>query len=57
MPTYRFFNSKTKTEFEEYMSIADMEKFTKKKHISLMIITLPYVDSTILKLTQRMETE
>tara|TARA_R100000734_G_C3242764_1_gene46880 strand:- start:262 stop:561 length:300 start_codon:yes stop_codon:yes gene_type:complete len=39
MPTYRFFNSKTKTEFEEYMSIADMEKFTKKKHISLMVPT------------------
>ena len=36
MPTYRFYNSKTKTEFEEYMSISDMEKFTKKKHITLM---------------------
>ena len=30
MPTYRFYNSKTKTEFEEYMTIAEMEKFTKK---------------------------
>ena len=36
MPTYRFYNKNTKTEFEEYMSIADMEKFTKKKHIKLM---------------------
>jgi hypothetical protein len=36
MPTYRFYNSKTKTEFEEYMSIADMEKFKKKKHITLL---------------------
>ena len=36
MPTYRFYNSKTKTEFEEYMSISDMEKFTKKKLIKLM---------------------
>jgi|TARA_A100001011_G_C14240061_1_gene812819 hypothetical protein len=36
MPTYRFYNKNTKTEFEEYMSIADMEKFTKKKHITLM---------------------
>ena len=36
MPTYRFYNSKTKTEFEEYMSISDMEKFSKKKHIKLM---------------------
>ena len=32
MPTYRFYNSKTKTEFEDYMTISDMEKFTKKKH-------------------------
>jgi hypothetical protein len=36
MPTYRFYNKNTKTEFEEYMTIADMEKFTKKKHITLM---------------------
>ena len=36
MPTYRFFNSKTKTEFEDYMTISDMEKFIKKKHITLM---------------------
>ena len=36
MPTYRLYNKNTKTEFEEYMSIADMEKFTKKKHITLM---------------------
>ena len=36
MPTYRFYNKNTKTEFEEYMSIADTEKFTKKKHITLM---------------------
>ena len=36
MPTYRFYNSKTKTEFEDYMSISDMEKFTKKKHIELL---------------------
>ena len=36
MPTYRFYNKNTKTEFEEYMTIADMEKFKKKKHITLM---------------------
>ena len=36
MPTYRFYNSKTKTEFEDYMTISDMEKFTKKKHIKLL---------------------
>ena len=33
MPTYRFYNSKTKTEFEDYMTISDMEKFTKKKDV------------------------
>ena len=32
----RIFNSKTKTEFEDYMTISDMEKFTKKKHIKLL---------------------
>ena len=36
MPTYRFYNKNTKTEFEEYMTISDMEKFTKKKHITLL---------------------
>ena len=36
MPTYRFYNKNTKTEFEEYMTIADLEKFTKKKHITQM---------------------
>ena len=39
MPTYRFYNSKTKTEFEDYMTISDMEKFTKKKHIKLLVPT------------------
>ena len=37
MPTYRFYNSKTK-EFEDYMTIPDMEKFTKKKHIKLLCL-------------------
>ena len=36
MPTYRFYNKNTKTEFEDYMTIADMEKFIKKKHITLL---------------------
>jgi len=36
MPTYRFYNKNTKTEFEEYMTISEMEKFAKKKHITLM---------------------
>ena len=47
MPTYRFYNKNTKTEFEEYMSIADMEKFTKKKHITLMPPTQMNIVSSV----------
>ncbi len=47
MPTYRFYNSKTKTEFEDYMSISDMEKFTKKKHISLLPPTQMNIVSSV----------
>ena len=36
MPTYRFYNTKTKEEYEELMSIAEMETLIKKKHITLM---------------------
>ena len=37
MPTYRFFNTKTDKEWEELMTISEMEEFTKKKHIKLLI--------------------
>ena len=37
MPTYRFFNTKTNKEWEELMAISEMEEFTKKKHIKLLI--------------------
>ena len=47
MPTYRFYNSKTKTEFEDYMSISDMEKFTKKKHIELLLPTQMNIVSSV----------
>ena len=47
MPTYRFFNSKTKTEFEDYMTISEMEKFTKKKHITLMPPTQMNIVSSV----------
>ena len=47
MPTYRFYNKNTKTEFEEYMSIADMEKFTKKKHIELLPPTQMNIVSSV----------
>ncbi len=36
MPTYRFLNTKTKEEYEELMSIAEMESFIKKRHIKLL---------------------
>tara|TARA_B100001063_G_scaffold56312_1_gene50250 strand:+ start:239 stop:556 length:318 start_codon:yes stop_codon:yes gene_type:complete len=47
MPTYRFYNSKTKTEFEDYMTISDMEKFTKKKHIKLLPPTQMNIVSSV----------
>mgnify|MGYP001278889776 CR=1 FL=1 len=36
MPTYRFYNSKTKEEYTDLMTISEMEKFIKKKHIKLL---------------------
>ena len=47
MPTYRFFNKNTKTEFEEYMTISQMEKFTKKKHIELLPPTQMNIVSSV----------
>jgi len=47
MPTYRFYNKNTKTEFEEYMTISDMEKFIKKKHIKLLPPTQMNIVSSI----------
>ena len=47
MPTYRFYNKNTKTEFEEYMTISDMEKFTKKKHIKLLVPTQMNIVSSV----------
>ena len=47
MPTYRFYNKNTKTEFEEYMTISDMEKFTKKRHIELLPPTQMNIVSSV----------
>ena len=55
MPTYRFYNKNTKTEFEEYMSIADMEKFTKKKHITLMPPTQMNIVSSVGQIDSKTE--
>ena len=47
MPTYRFYNSKTKEEYTDLMSISEMEEFIKKKHIKL----LPPTQSNIVSST------
>ena len=41
------FNKNTKTEFEEYMTISDMEKFTKKKYIKLLPPTQMNIVSSV----------
>jgi len=47
VPTYRFYNSKTKEEYTDLMSISEMEEFIKKKHIKLLPPTqLNIVSST-----------
>ena len=47
MPTYRFYNSKTKEEYTDLMSISEMEELIKKKHIKLLPPTqLNIVSST-----------
>ena len=39
MPTYRFENTKTNEITEELMSISEMEKHIKKRHINLFVIS------------------
>ena len=46
MPTYRFYNSKTKKEYTDLMSISEMEEFIKKKHITLLPPTQLNIVST-----------
>ena len=46
MPTYRFYNSKIKREYEELMSISEMEELIKKKHIKLLPPTQLNIVST-----------
>ena len=36
MPTYRFLNTKTGEEYEDLMSISEMEKHKRQKHIELL---------------------
>jgi len=38
MPTYTFYNKRTKKQYDDYMSISEMEEFLEKnKHISQVI--------------------
>jgi len=46
VPTYRFYNSKTKEEYTDLMSISEMEEFIKKKHIKLLPPTQLNIVST-----------
>ena len=36
MPTYRFYNKRTKKEYTDLMSISEMEEFIQKKHIKIL---------------------
>ena len=47
MPTYNFHNTKTDEKWTEYMSISEMEKFTKKKHIELLPPTQMNIVSSV----------
>ena len=47
MPTYRFYNSKTKEEYTDVMSISEMEEFIKKKHIKLLMPTQLNIVSSV----------
>ena len=47
MPTYRFYNKKTKEEYTDLMSISEMEKFIKKKHIELLPPTQMNIVSSV----------
>ena len=47
MPTYIFYNKRTKKEYTDLMSISEMEEFIKKKHIKILPPTqLNIVSST-----------
>ena len=44
MPTYTFYNKRTKKQYTELMSISEMEEYlTKNKHISQVIVPINIV--------------
>tara|TARA_B100000780_G_scaffold227682_1_gene166992 strand:- start:432 stop:746 length:315 start_codon:yes stop_codon:yes gene_type:complete len=46
MPSYTFYNSKTKKEYDDMMTIAEMEELLKKKHIKQVPKGINIVAST-----------
>ena len=47
MPTYRFYDKIKDVEFEDYMTISEMEKLIKKKHIELLPPTQMNIVSSV----------
>ena len=47
MPTYRFYNKRTKEEYTDLMSISEMEEFIQKKHIKLLPPTTLNIVSSV----------
>ena len=47
MPTYRFYNKRTKKEYTDLMSISEMEEFIKNKHIELLVPTKLNIVSSV----------
>ena len=47
MPTYRFYDKVKDVEFEDYMTISEMEKLIKKKHITLLPPTQMNIVSSV----------
>ena len=47
MPTYRFYNKRTKKEYTDLMSISEMEEFIQKKHIKLLPPTTLNIVSSV----------
>ena len=47
MPTYRFYNKRTKKEYTDLMSISEMDEFIKKKHIKILPPTTLNIVSSV----------
>ena len=56
MPTYRFLNTRTKTEYTDLMSISEMETFIKKKHIKLLVPTQVNIVSSVGNIDSKTDT-